>query len=95
LELYDVQGESRVGWGCVAVSCGGVVLSVSSSSMVAVGFSIVIGSVVVIVVLSSCIISVGVVIGRVGSSMGQGDVLSIVRGVQQAGGSLHDGVTTI
>jgi len=102
VEPYDGQGKSRVDWGCVVVlcggmPCGGIVVVVLSSSMVAVcsGIIIVVG-VVIMALLSSMmgIIGVGIVVVKVGSSLGQGDVLPVVGGMQHAGGSLHDGETT-
>jgi len=49
METYDGRGKSWVGWGCVVMLCGGVVVAASSLSMVAIGFGIVVvGEVVVI-----------------------------------------------
>jgi len=33
LRVFWRKGESRVGWGCVVVLCGGIVLVASSSSV--------------------------------------------------------------
>jgi len=80
---FGVQGrsKSRVGWGCVVVSCGGVVIAVLLLAMMVVVCSvIVICRVVVVASLSSmiCIVGVGVVISRVGSSSGQGAIALVV-----------------
>jgi len=102
---YGVSGRSRlrVGWVCVVVSCGVGVVAALSSAMVAVCSSIVVVCKVVVfckvvVGVSSSsmvgIICVGAVIGRVGSSSGQGVVSLVVGGMQHVGGSLHDGETT-
>jgi len=95
MEPYGVQGKLRVGWGCVVMSCGGIVVTaVMLSSMVTAGFSLIVAIKVVIALLSVMgIISVGIVIIGVGS-LGLGVVLLVVGGMQHAGGLLHAGELT-
>jgi len=79
------------------VSFVGIVIALSSSSMVIRGGSFVgVGKVVIIVssLSSMGIVSVSIVIGGAGSSSGLGFVVLVVSGMQHAGVLLHIGGTT-
>jgi len=87
---YGVRGRSRVGRGGLrgVMSFVGIVIAVASLSIVIRGV-IIVG----IASLSSSmgIVSVDIVIGRVGSSLELGFVVSVVSGIQHAVMSLHGG----
>jgi len=69
------------------MSVGGVVIAASGSSVVAVGFGVVVVGEVVIVLLSSLSrgIGVGVVVGGGRSLSVQGIVSPVIEGLQRAG----------
>ncbi len=69
------------------MSVGGVVIAASGSSVVAVGFGVVVVGEVVIVLSSSLSrgIGVGVVVGGGRSSSVQGIVSPVIEGLQRAG----------
>jgi len=101
---YGVRGRSRerrrsrVGWGWVVMSFGGVFVALSSSSMVVRSGGVIgVGEVVVVAssLSSTGIVGVGVVvISGVGSSLVLGFIASLIGGMQRAGVSLHVGGTT-